>query len=258
MSQDKMEIRQDLVDGVRLQTRFLQKPERENHLPIVLVHGFSVSSDYLVPLAMEFGKDFNVFVPDLPGFGHSEDPPYTYTIHGLARSLRDWMDCLDLGQVLLLGHSLGCLVVIEFAISYPGRAPRAILASPAGDPTGHSIFRLAWRLLKDAFREPPELVYLAIHDYITTSPVRLLQTLHDMVRYPTGINLTQVLIPTLVLRGVEDTVATQAWVDEAVRLLPHGYLAVAPGAHGAHFSHAHMVGDIVQEFLNSTSYLPLV
>ena len=42
--------------------------------PVVLVHGYGVSSAYLLPLARALAGRCAVYVPDLPGHGRSEDP----------------------------------------------------------------------------------------------------------------------------------------------------------------------------------------
>jgi 2-hydroxy-6-oxonona-2,4-dienedioate hydrolase len=42
--------------------------------PVVLVHGLVVSSRYMVPLAEVLARWFDVYAPDLAGFGRSEKP----------------------------------------------------------------------------------------------------------------------------------------------------------------------------------------
>ena len=48
--------------------RFAIDPERTGLLPIVLVHGLSVSSRYMVPVARRLAPHRDVYAPDLPGF----------------------------------------------------------------------------------------------------------------------------------------------------------------------------------------------
>ncbi len=40
--------------------------------PIVLVHGLGVSSLYFGPIARTLAADFDVYLPDVPGFGEAE------------------------------------------------------------------------------------------------------------------------------------------------------------------------------------------
>ena len=60
--------------------------------PVVLLHGYGVSGSYMVPLARSLAPSFSVFVPDLPGFGRSEQPRKPLSIGELASALADLLD----------------------------------------------------------------------------------------------------------------------------------------------------------------------
>ena len=91
---------------------------------VVLVHGFIISSRYMAPLAERLSPSFNVYAPDLPGFGWSESPRRLLGLDELANSLVAWMAAVDLPSVSLLGNSFGCQVIAEFAARYPERVER--------------------------------------------------------------------------------------------------------------------------------------
>src|SRR6266576_610236 len=89
--------------------------------PVVLLHGYGVSGTYMLPLARSLTRSFSVFVPDLPGFGRSEQPPAPLDITGLASALADLLDAAGLQSPAFVANSMGCQVVTELALRRPGR-----------------------------------------------------------------------------------------------------------------------------------------
>jgi pimeloyl-ACP methyl ester carboxylesterase len=90
----------------------------------VNVHGLSDDGRAYIPeseyLSAMLG--WRVVTPCLPGFGASPGlPPCASTIEGLADALGTLLDELELGQVVLLGHSMGGAVVMRLAADRPDR-----------------------------------------------------------------------------------------------------------------------------------------
>jgi 2-hydroxy-6-oxonona-2,4-dienedioate hydrolase len=63
------------ANGWRIHARVTTDTPPATGLPVVLIHGLSVSGRYLLPTAARLAADRCVYVPDLPGFGGSEQPP---------------------------------------------------------------------------------------------------------------------------------------------------------------------------------------
>ena len=197
--------------------------------PVVLVHGFVVSGRYMIPTARRLAPAFQVYVPDLPGFGGSEKPPDALTLVQLADVLADWVDAAGLDRAVLLGNSFGCQVIVEFALRYPERAAALILVSPTVDPERRSMPQQLIRLLLDA----PELLNMApllLRDLRDIGLHRTLQTLRYMLQDRIEEKLPQVSVPTLVVRGEWDPIVSQRWAVTVSRLLPAGRLVVLPRA----------------------------
>ena len=69
---------------------------------------------------------FTVLAPDLPGHGRSAGEPLQ-SIEALAEWIAALLDALGVEQARLVGHSMGSLVAVEFAASYPQRTVQAAL-----------------------------------------------------------------------------------------------------------------------------------
>ena len=96
--------------------------------PVMMhLHGFGLSGRYLMPTAEALADEFHTLVPDLPGFGRSGNAIEPLTVEELAHAAAAFLDTQGIDKVTLVGNSMGCPVICEFAYSYPHRLERAIL-----------------------------------------------------------------------------------------------------------------------------------
>ena len=121
------------------------------------LHGFGLSGRYLLPTAELLADEFHTLVPDLPGFGRSGKARASLDIPDLAHAAADFLDDRGIAQASLVGNSMGCPVILEFAHHYPERIERAVLVSPAGGIHNQPLRRAMGQLVaRTAAREPTE------------------------------------------------------------------------------------------------------
>src|SRR4030081_1634179 len=101
---------------------------------IVLVHALGVSSRNLSRLAEALAPWYDVYAPDLPGFGLSENPCRPYGPRELGHSLAAWMHAADIHRAAVAGISYGCQVVAWGAVRHPGFFDRVVLVGPTLAP----------------------------------------------------------------------------------------------------------------------------
>jgi 3-oxoadipate enol-lactonase len=93
----------------------------------VFVHGLGgTGTDIWKKVIAELARDYRVVTYDLRGSGASETTPGPYTIDLLVDDLDALLDALDLGQVALVGHSLGGGIALCEAARHPERV-RAVV-----------------------------------------------------------------------------------------------------------------------------------
>ncbi|PWJ44777.1 alpha/beta fold hydrolase [Sediminitomix flava] len=85
---------------------------------ILLVHGFCETADIWDDIIPYLSDEFRVIAIDLPGFGRSPMLEKT-TISGMANSIKNTIDQLDISKIHIIGHSLGGYVSLSFAQQYP-------------------------------------------------------------------------------------------------------------------------------------------
>ena len=248
---EKLESIWTRVGGLRVHARASEGPAPEERTAVVLVHGLIVSSRYMVPTAERLALYRRVFAPDLPGFGRTERPLKPLNVAGLADALSAWMGAVGLERAALVGNSMGCQVIADLAVRHPARVERAVLQGPTMDPKGRSVPEQVGRFLLDVPREPLSLVPIELLDYLSAGTRQAWRTLRYALEDRIEEKLPYMRVPTLVVRGSRDPIATQRWAEEVTGLLPMGRLSVIPGAaHAANYGWAARFARIVHNFLN--------
>ena len=232
-------------------------------LPVVHIHGFAVSGEYLMPTARKLaGRRVNV-VPDLPGYGRSASRGYVLDIPALAEALVAVLDVLDIDRAVLVGNSMGCPVGLEVAHTAPERVHRLVLVSPAGGAHNQPLVRAVGQLARAGLRESPRMLPVVLSDYVRFGPVNALRLFQELTRYPTMERLQRTPVPTLVILGGRDPLmAPPARVREVVSLSPQHLIValIGKGAHALNFSHpTELAGTIelwLDDALNEEAHLP--
>ena len=101
--------------------------------PVVLIHGLAASYhtwDDFVPELLQDG--YACYALDLLGHGDSPKPPSrTYKMEWLFDHFSTWMESLQLAEApILVGHSLGGYLALEYARRFPSRPRSLILVNP--------------------------------------------------------------------------------------------------------------------------------
>lgn len=95
--------------------------------PIIFVHAGFQDHTMWDAQVKEFMKDHTVLALDLPGHGKTKDgtePPLAADV------IKVVMDSLYINKATLVGLSLGGAVITDFAIAYPERVHKLVLAAP--------------------------------------------------------------------------------------------------------------------------------
>ena len=219
--------------------------------PVVLVHGWGMSGSYFIPTAERLAAEFDVYALDLLGHGRSDTPRVPRDVAGLARTLLDWLEVMQLERVSLVGHSMGCQVAVEAALQEPERIDRLVLIGLTPDPRGRSTAEQIRRFAIGTAYERPSLNNHFMKDYTRMGP-RLVPELRFMLRDPIEHKLPNVRQPVLLVRGEKDAIAPQRSIDEASRLLGGAPVAVIRGwGHAVQFSTPEQLVPAIRPFLEA-------
>jgi len=100
--------------------------------PMLFLHGAGGVFDWL-PFFGSLAEAGELWVPDHPGFGKSDDPKWIRSMADLAMYYLDFLDELGDGRGFdLIGHSIGGWLAAEIAVRNSSRVRSLTLISPAG------------------------------------------------------------------------------------------------------------------------------
>jgi pimeloyl-ACP methyl ester carboxylesterase len=101
--------------------------------PLLFLHG-NDAFDAWQPFMRELAQRFDVIVPDHPGFGRSDTPPWLDCIGDLASFYRAFIEELGLHDVVLAGAGIGGWIACELALRSTADLRALVLVDAAGLP----------------------------------------------------------------------------------------------------------------------------
>ncbi|MEB3283656.1 MAG: alpha/beta hydrolase [Lyngbya sp.] len=249
----KLESQYTTVEGLSIHARISTETAPKDAPILILVPGAGLSSRYMVPTAEQLAPDYHIYVPDLPGFGESDKPEPPLNLSELADFLWKWMDAVGIEQATMLGNSLGCQIIVEFAVRHPNRLERAILQGPTVDRRARTFGQQLWQLILDAPREAPSQAVIQFQDYSKAGFARVFHTFEMALSDAIEEKLPHVKVPTLVVRGEHDTLVPPRWAEEIVSLLPNSqFVEIAEGGHTLNYKMPEAVARVTRAFVNGT------
>ncbi|EJL23634.1 alpha/beta fold hydrolase [Novosphingobium sp. AP12] len=119
----------------RMEMAYLDvRPDRPNGRTAVLLHGknFCAGSwDTTIRALSQAG--YRVIAPDQIGFCKSTKPArYQYGLHTLAANTHELLAALRIEKPVLIGHSMGGMLAMRYALQYPGELSKLVLVNPLG------------------------------------------------------------------------------------------------------------------------------
>jgi pimeloyl-ACP methyl ester carboxylesterase len=104
-----------------------------NGRSVLLLHGRNFPSSYWQSVAEALtGAGYRVIIPDQVGFGKSSKPLARQSFDDLARQTVYLLDQLHLDRVDVVAHSMGGMLAVRLARSYPARVGKLLLEAPIG------------------------------------------------------------------------------------------------------------------------------
>ena len=149
---------------------------------IIFLHGSGLSH-IIWSLVEQFfaNKNFNVLSIDLPGHGNSEGP-CLHTIEEIADWLEKVFVKLKLEKVILVGHSQGCLEMLEYSNKYKSRLKKLVFMGGSYKmPVNKDLIDLAENGNTDAVKLMMKWGYEGSKKFIGGNPIkRIIQSPRDI------------------------------------------------------------------------------
>jgi pimeloyl-ACP methyl ester carboxylesterase len=210
---------------------------------IVFLHGGNVAGWMWGEQVPAF-DDHHLLVPDLPGFGASNDEPWrgsAAAADGIAELIRDRATG---GAAHVVGLSLGAGVGLHLALRHPEVVDSLFISSTSVDAPsrttklmGRAMLaawnrRWFWHALARGYGLPADSVDLFVDTGLGIRRETALAIFDETCRGFTPEQLAAVTVPTLAVVGERDSAAIARGSLAAIREnLPGALTATAPGMH---------------------------
>ncbi|MFQ5560323.1 MAG: alpha/beta fold hydrolase [Nitrospinota bacterium] len=102
------------------------EPEKKKAV-LLFVHGWGLSSSVWEKQDTFFGDTFSVLRMDLRGHGAARNMRGPYHIKAFRDDLKNTLERFQNTKIILVGSSLGAMVVLSFVLKFPGTAQGAVL-----------------------------------------------------------------------------------------------------------------------------------
>lgn len=263
--------------------------------PIVCCNGVGVSTFFWKYVAMHFRDRFCVVLWDYRGHGLSSVPDDPFhadqSIPRLARDLALVLDDAGITEpAVLLGHSMGCQVILEFHHQSPERVRALIpmfgtfgraLDTFLGFPQSRQAFdairavapwldRKAFRLMLPLYASPMAFAFsrwtglidryragrVDMQHYMDhlqhMDPRVFLRTVEQMADHSMEAQLPDIDVPVLVFGGTHDLFTPVALSERMADQIPEAELCILEeGSHAAIVEHPATINLRIERFLAS-------
>ena len=219
--------------------------------PLVFLHGIGGAARAWRGQIAVFGDRYRTIAWDMPGYGGSA-PLQNVSIATLADALQDFLQQIGAGRPILVGHSIGGMIVQQWLTKHPRVAAAVVLAqtSPAfgksdGDwqrefiearlgplDRGETMKTLAPVLVKELVGDDPDGSGMEIaRDCMGNVPVASYRAMMlALLGFDQRKELGNISVPTLVLSGSKDRNAPAPMMAKMATYIPSSTYVELEGA----------------------------
>jgi len=201
--------------------------------------------DGVVP---HFSNRYRIIRYDKRGHGLSDCPPAPYAIRDHATDLAALLDQLEIPQAILVGISVGGMIALDFAATWPERVQSLVLCDTA-PKIGTAVLwneritnlrqngmvalsdMILSRWFASSFARQNPAAYSGYANMLTRMPIAGYTGTCEAIRDADLTETTKTIAaPTLVLCGAEDMATPPALVSGLCELMPHATYQKIPNA----------------------------
>ena len=113
--------------------------------PLIFIHGVGMRGDVWSPQVEYFCSDYQVITYDFLGHGESSLPPEEPVLDDYVEQLNNLLKYLNLSLISLVGHSMGALISVAFALKYPDKVKALVPINIAFNRSEEAQKRVLYR-----------------------------------------------------------------------------------------------------------------
>lgn len=220
----------------------------QDGFPLVFINALGTDLRIWDGVVPHFAGRYRVIRFDKRGHGLSDYPPAPYSIHDHATDLYGLLDDLNISQAILVGISVGGMIALDYAATWPERVHSLILCDTAPqigttelwnerintlrehgmDSMGEAILS---RWFAPSFKTQSPAAYRGYFNMLTRNPVEGYTGTCEAIRDADLTSAARTITArALVLCGAEDVSTPPDLARGLIELIPKANFQEIPGA----------------------------
>ena len=266
----KIALEKDDVEIGGLTLKYFKSGEGNDTL--LFIHGFTGSIDEWVFQVTEFEKIYKVFCLNLRGHGGSElSDEVSFDI--LTDDIKEFIDKLKIKDPIIIGHSLGGIISLNFSIKYPNSLKKLVIVDAL--PFFHQSMPLE---LVERFTEKQILEFFSQQLTIRTQKIplhkreyynklkkwslqrrekaitgRMLKIYFKALRtFDLTDKLKRIKIPTIIFFGEEDRILSESVIKSYKKIKNSQFITFKECGHSPPRECIKEFNDLLAKFLKTS------
>ena len=135
--QNKISEKQVKINGLNINYKIIG----DGNIPVVFLHGWVKDCENYSPLYKYFLEEqkYSIFVPDMPGFGKSEEPKESWNLDNYVEVVDKFIEKVcwqnserSTSKIIIITHSFGGQIAIKYTVGNSDKISKLILTGAAG------------------------------------------------------------------------------------------------------------------------------
>lgn len=208
---------------------------------LILIPGLASDISEYGHIIELLARDHTVLAIDNRGVGRTDEPDAPYSIEMMADDAAMLIRQLDFGSADVMGFSMGGRIALDLALRYPRYVKRLVLVSTSA----RVIKTLRRKLLLSLLPRTPLFKGRYPQPYYAFVRQNKASSSYDCTE-----QLSAIHIPTLILHGSRDKLASPLLTAELHRGIKDSKLVEVPGGHTFFFVRYSRLAQIIEGFLS--------
>ena len=231
-----------------------------NGQTLLLLHGLFGALSNWGGVVARFSKQFRVVIPMLPIY---DMPVREAGLDGLRKFLEDFVAFKNLHDMIIMGNSLGGHVALMYTLENKDKVTRLILTGSSGlfeDSMGGSYpkrgnYEYVRERVAYTFYDPAVATKELVDEVFETTRsipkcMRIVAIAKSAQRNNLATEIKDIMVPTLLVWGLNDTITPPVVAHEFNRLIPNSELRfIDECCHAPMMEHPEKFNEIVEEFI---------